>query len=881
MMRKYKILLGLILLTAFISGCQANYNSGNQIVNASSAGTTRIPVLWVYESESLYQPTFGNYTQKGFENLSKDKIQMDHSGLTFTFTTEDTSTWTEYEDVDVSIYNQKNEKIHTKQLFPEEKLYRISFEDANTLIEGESYYFDVQVTRDNVAMHYYLSFLYVVKSQNRLGISYIQEAVDSYNQTNGITLMGPQRTRIESNQKDQMDIWMEYVGAKRIEEGFEYLDVAQKYHIDFATTKIENIEDIVKEKQRYYYSKEDEGWYLGDFEESENRKFVTSSNARFKVIYNAKEAYLYDVRDEMMYEVYRLDKLNSDYIYDESGQHGIHILDVSNKGQVYFTVYGYIQDESPNYGRNGIAFYSYSLEKQPILNSLGMIENPDYYLNIEKKLNEMFYYNASQKLLYVLHEQSLYKLDFDTQEFSYVETFIKGHLNGESGLIYWDEHRDKYISNVYIVDLSGPELGYTNLFELGKYKHLIKEINGQIFVGEYKIDDTYEYLNGNVVFPYHTIKQYNQQGNLINTFRAEDYGENFYFSSIYFDDSENRYKIDLMSMRIADSNNYKNSRVHFVDIEEAIYLDIVEEEKTPIINSPIITSNPPKETSIYHAIEVSTTYKNNHDFEFREMPPLDVYIIYDHLYQEKYFASDLDDAFLQAQKRKDYTIYHWKYNATNNSGILTEIFNNHNLREQAYLEQIVTIPQRPELPRGCEVTALSILLHNYMDDAPSKMLLAYQLKTSNQTYRIEDGFVHFSDMHLEFSGSMSDTSKPGLGVYIKPIQELAEKYVSNRAKAVSGLDFEQMLGIVASGRPVLVITPNRYQEVLDHSKEVWKTPSGYMEVTYQEHSVVVMGFDENRVYYSDPSKGIIDSKPKEEFRRGWESMGSQAMIIVD
>ncbi len=74
-------------------------------------------------------------------------------------------------------------------------------------------------------------------------------------------------------------------------------------------------------------------------------------------------------------------------------------------------------------------------------------------------------------------------------------------------------------------------------------------------------------------------------------------------------------------------------------------------------------------------------------------------------------------------KQKDYTIYHWKYNVKNNSGELTEIFNNKDLREQVYLDDIIIIPQRPELPRGCEVTALSILLNRYVDDAPSKLTL--------------------------------------------------------------------------------------------------------------------------------------------------------------
>lgn len=880
-MRINKLLLIMMVSLLALGGCQNDDASSNQLIHASATGDGKIPVLWVYESESLYQPTFGNLTQKGFENFSKEKIQMDASGLSFTFTTEDTSTWIGKDPVDVSIYNKKNEMIFTSQVIPDNGLYHIATGENINLLLGDTYYIDIETMGKDTKVHYYLPFLYVEKSQNRLGISYVHEELEKFNTTAGIMPMGIEQLRIESNQDQQMYIQVNYVGAKREDTGFHSLDVVKKFAVDYETMTLEALESSVQEKQRYYYSSEHGGWYLGAFGERENRQIIKSPNNRFEVIYNSNEAYLYDTQVEMMYEVYRLDRLNSDYIYDESIEHGIEIFEVSNKGEVHFLVYGYIQDASPNYGRSGIAFYRYDMQEEPILYSLGMIENPEDYRKMATKLNEMFYYNSQERMLYILYEQSLYRLDFDVQEFSYVETFIKGKLDGDNGLIYWDDNMDKYTNTIHIVDLSGRELHYTNLFELGSYKHLLDVIEGQIFVGEYAIEDTYEYLNGNVVFPYHTINQYNQQGDRIKTYDASDYGQGYYFSDIYLDDTENKYKVDIMTMHVAKAESYRNSRVHFMDVEEYVYLDFPVKNGQERLESPVIVSSKVREAAMVHAVSVSTSYKDNDYFQFRKMPPLDVYVVSDHIKGTQYYTINLDEAFIYGQNKKDYTIYHWKYNVKNNSGELTEIFNNKDLREQVYLDDIIIIPQRPELPRGCEVTALSILLNRYVDDAPSKLTLNAQVKTSPDNYEIKNGFVHFADMHLEFSGSASDTSKPGLGVYIKPIQELAEKYVSNRAKAVSGISFEQLLGLVANDMPVLIITPNRYQEVQDHSKQVWKTPSGYMEVTYQEHSVVVMGFDEKHVYYSDPSKARIDKKPKEDFRRGWESMGSQAMIIVD
>ncbi len=879
----YRRLFCFIIVMFILSGCSISIENGmnNSVAYATSMGKGKTPVMWVEESGQMFQPTFGQRTIKGFEHLQKNKIQMDGTGVNFIFTREEMETWVDPGMLQVSVYNKNNENLYRVELEAVEGMYSFEQDGMMNLSVGESYYMDVVVLGDESEFHYYLPFLYVEKSQNLLGVSYVAEAIERYNDDMEIMLMGNQRIQIEATQETLMYIYADYVGAKRGQEGFAPLDFTQKYSVNFDSMDVERVEEKVKEKRRYYYSKEEEGWYLGDLEEQGERFVMTSQNQRYEVIYNSEEMYMYDRKRERMYEIYRLDHLNSDYIYDENIQHGIEVFNVSNEGDVHFSVYGYIQDLSPNYGRNGIVFYQYSLQNDPVLYSLGIIESPEDYRQMSTDFSEMFYYNEVNNSLYILYEQSLYQLNFDTHNFTYVETFIRGKMDGDRGVIYWEDQRNKYNNAVHIVDLSGSGLTYTNLFELGSYKHVLEAIDGQIFVGEYNLEDTYEYLNGQVVFPYHTIKQYSAQGNVVDVYYASDYGENYFFSGIYLDDTELKYKVDMMAMKIVPSENYKNSKVYFVDTEATVPLNVGSITEKNSLKSSVIKTKTALDSADYLDTVAGVSYKNNNELKFREMPPLDVYVVYDRIKKARYFTTELNEAFVYSDKMKEYTVYHWKYNVQKDSGDLQEIYSNSNARESMYLSDIVVIPQRPELPRGCEVTALSILLNRYMEDPPSKMVLTEQIKTSGDTYEIKNGFVHFSDMHLEFSGSASDTTKPGLGVYIDPIQQLAEKYVSNRAKKVSGLSFEQLLGLVSQNIPVLIITPNRYQEVLDYSKQVWVTPSGFMEVTYQEHSVVVMGFDERYVYYSDPSKARIDKKNRDDFQRGWESMGNQGMIVLD
>jgi uncharacterized protein YvpB len=49
-------------------------------------------------------------------------------------------------------------------------------------------------------------------------------------------------------------------------------------------------------------------------------------------------------------------------------------------------------------------------------------------------------------------------------------------------------------------------------------------------------------------------------------------------------------------------------------------------------------------------------------------------------------------------------------------------------------------------------------------------------------------------------------------------------------------------------------------------------------VTFQEHTVLLVGYDENHVYVNDPRQGIKNLKvKKDQFLSSWEALGGQAL----
>ncbi|NRD77194.1 C39 family peptidase [Bacillus sp. BRMEA1] len=187
------------------------------------------------------------------------------------------------------------------------------------------------------------------------------------------------------------------------------------------------------------------------------------------------------------------------------------------------------------------------------------------------------------------------------------------------------------------------------------------------------------------------------------------------------------------------------------------------------------------------------------------------------------------------------------------------------------------IAQMPELPRGCEVTSLSMMLRDAGVKA-DKMTLALQVKKDPTPYSKVNGQVYFGNPYTGFVGDMYSFSNPGLGVYHGPIKELAEKYIPNRVIDFTGSKFEDIYQYLNSGKSVWVINNTLFDTVPTQYWYVWNTPKGKISITYKEHSVLVTGYDSRYIYFNDPLAVIKNRKVAiSTFKRGWEQMGSQAI----
>lgn len=201
------------------------------------------------------------------------------------------------------------------------------------------------------------------------------------------------------------------------------------------------------------------------------------------------------------------------------------------------------------------------------------------------------------------------------------------------------------------------------------------------------------------------------------------------------------------------------------------------------------------------------------------------------------------------------------------------------IKESILLDAPV-IWQMPELPRGCEVTSLAMLLQ-YRGIKVDKLTLAGEVRKNPAEYKLANGRIYFGDPNEGFVGNMYTYTEPGLGVYHEPIAELAEKYLPGLVKDLTGTDFQELKTHLSDGRPVWVITNTEYKRIDESLFQTWYTPNGEVRVTVKEHSVLLTGYDKEYVYFNDPLTNVKNKKaPLHDFEDAWVQMGRQAITYL-
>ncbi|MDB6245204.1 C39 family peptidase [Lactobacillus amylovorus] len=191
-------------------------------------------------------------------------------------------------------------------------------------------------------------------------------------------------------------------------------------------------------------------------------------------------------------------------------------------------------------------------------------------------------------------------------------------------------------------------------------------------------------------------------------------------------------------------------------------------------------------------------------------------------------------------------------------------------------EQKLNVPlenQMPDLPNGCEVTSLSMLM-NYYGIKVSKNELA---ETIQHVDSFTDGGKYRGNPHQGFVGHMT-IANAGWCVYNEPLYNVARKYTSH-IENITGSDFLSLIKLVSNGHPVMIITTTTFNKV--NNMQTWNTNTGKVNVTPSSHACVITGYSKPKkvVYVNNPYGYKNQPVNWKNLQASYNQQGRQALYI--
>ncbi len=215
----------------------------------------------------------------------------------------------------------------------------------------------------------------------------------------------------------------------------------------------------------------------------------------------------------------------------------------------------------------------------------------------------------------------------------------------------------------------------------------------------------------------------------------------------------------------------------------------------------------------------------------------------------------------------------WKKSIKILTMLLTVCACNFNTYALVMIEGVNILSQHPNLPTGCEATALAMLLQYYGVDVTKEQVASDMPKVSNPYY--SNGVMYGEHPSTAFIGNPFGS---GYGVFSPVIIDMINSYLPQSAVDLGGGSFDVVYDSLDKGEPVMIwVTINMVNVGVGPT---WYTPS-YGKFTWpsNEHAVVAVGYDDNYIYVNDPYTGSRKAYSKSIVESRWISLGRQAVGI--
>ena len=184
---------------------------------------------------------------------------------------------------------------------------------------------------------------------------------------------------------------------------------------------------------------------------------------------------------------------------------------------------------------------------------------------------------------------------------------------------------------------------------------------------------------------------------------------------------------------------------------------------------------------------------------------------------------------------------------------------------------VKNIMQNPELPTGCEITSLTIVL-NY---------LGYIVSKEEMVNYLDKAPIGEANPWIKFIGSPFDPES--YGCYTTCLEKAAVAFKENnkahyQVESHVGLIPEELYSEIDKGYPVIVWA--NMSMMTPRESTLWSFDGHPFRWRANEHCLVLIGYDKENVYMADPLKGNV-AYNKSLFELRYQEMYAQSLILEE
>lgn len=188
--------------------------------------------------------------------------------------------------------------------------------------------------------------------------------------------------------------------------------------------------------------------------------------------------------------------------------------------------------------------------------------------------------------------------------------------------------------------------------------------------------------------------------------------------------------------------------------------------------------------------------------------------------------------------------------------------------------------QNPELPNGCEITALTAML-NYFGINITKLQMLHNYLPRENT-EIRNGIRYGPDPELAYAGNPS-SAIDGFYVFAEPIahaanQVLFEHNSKINARNITGATRTEIINLVHKGYPVLTWVTIDWQKPRTNSFWIVQSTGEKHPIYSNLHAVVLTSVNDDHVMIMNPLTGY-ETIQTDTFFESFISLGSHAVVI--